>query len=261
MRAGGWSRWQSPNGTSVYVPEGGIRGRVLYIFPGIDGFAYGDGITRGHDWFAKILPAEMQSVGAVVIARKSSAPWPEVKADAAQGLAALGYTPGRTYALAFSAGGITLLGSALNEPWTRILLVDPSVPTSFQTALAAGRTPPGVDARIEMRFNSRNWGGFPSIQAALRPLASAVNAAGGRAEETSDYHVKFVTDGFRAMLARPRDPSLFGASGATTPQRADVVPRRRKAPRGRRVRRATWGTWALVGTGVAVLTVLLLRRG
>jgi hypothetical protein len=273
MASSAWRTWRSPKGTSVYVPPGRNRGAVLYIFPGIDGFAYGGGITRGHDWFAKILPEGLASIGAVVISRKSDAPWAEVKADAAGGLASLGYSQGRAYALAFSAGGITLLGSALGEPWAKVFLVDPSIPLGFQKTLAAGGTPSGLGPRMEMRFNSRNWGGYKGIQAAMRPLASAINAAGGRAEETTDYHVKFVHDGFAAMLARPNDPSLFGTSGSSTldaeesegpvpgrKRRRRALVQRRTVVRGRR-RGATTTTWLLVGGGVlALLGILLVLR-
>jgi len=67
-----------------------------------------------------------------------------------------------------------------------------------------------LDARVEMTFNAKNWKGlFPDTYKALRPLASAINAAGGRAVEYGHYHLKFLREAFRTLPLVPSAPSLF----------------------------------------------------
>jgi hypothetical protein len=258
---GPWRTDTSSRGTTTFVPAGRSRGPLLYVFPGIDGFPYGGGITSGAEWIRKVLPAGMASIGAVVVARKSSAPWPEVQADAAASLAKLGYAPTFSSAMGFSGGAATLLGAPLTTAgWRRVMLVDPSIPPAMQRAVTGGGPIPGIDSRVEMTFHAGNWGGFKSIQAAMRPLADAINRAGGKAVEIKQYHAKFVYDAFAAMQQRPSDPSLFGAErpsfvSSDAPAESRAVARRKRAPnrRASTLRR----NWLLAGLGAVGLGLVV----
>ena len=263
---GPWRTDTSGNGTVTFVPAGRSSGPLLYVFPGIDGFPYGGGITKGAEWIRKVLPAGLANVGAVVVARKSSAPWPEVKADSDASLARLGYAPTFSSAMGFSGGAATLLGSALTSAgWKRVMLVDPSIPPAMQRAVKGTGPIPGIDSRVEMTFNAANWGGFPAIQAAMRPLADAVNRAGGKAVEIKQYHAKFVYDAFGAMQQRPSDPSIFGAERPSFAPSTGPVGERAIAATKRRAKRATKRgasalrrNWWIAGLGVAALGAVLL---
>jgi len=260
---GPWRTDASANGTTTFVPAGRTSGPLLYVFPGIDGFPYGGGITSGAAWMRKVLPAGMANVGAIVVARKSSAPWPEVKADADASLARLGYTPTFSSAMGFSGGAAILLGSALTTAgWKRVLLVDPSIPPAMQRAVTGSGPIPGIDPRVEMTFNAANWGGFKAIQAAMRPLADAVNRGGGKAVEVKQYHAKFVHDAFAAMQQRPSDPSLFGTERPSfAPSDAPAAPgkkrkrKMRRDPGGDLVEAKTSRRWWIVG-GILAVAVL-----
>ena len=266
---GPWRTDTSGNGTVTFVPAGRSSGPLLYVFPGIDGFPYGGGVTKGAEWIRKVLPAGLSSVGAVVVARKSSAPWPEVKADADASLAKLGYTPTFSSAMGFSGGAATILGAPLTTAgWKRVMLVDPSIPPAMQRAVKGTGPIPGIDSRVEMTFNAANWGGFPAIQAAMRPLADAVNRAGGKAVEIKQYHAKFVYDAFGAMQQRPSDPSIFGAerpsfapsTGSEGKHTIAATKRqtKRAARKGAVTLRRNWWVAALVTVGVGVALWLTL---
>ena len=185
---------------------------MLYVFPGIDGEnLYGKNCTSGAAYIRSVLPPSLAGVGAVVVARNSFATWESVEKNANASMARLGYTPTKKYALGFSAGGVVLLGNGLTEAgWERVFLVDPSVHPRAARALAKGEPVPGLDARVEMTFNAENWKGlFPDTYKALRPLASAINAAGGRAVEYGHYHLKFLHQALRTLPLVPSAPSLF----------------------------------------------------
>jgi hypothetical protein len=211
----------------------------------------------------------MANVGAVVVARKSSAPWLEVKADSDASLAKLGYTPTFTSAMGFSGGAATLLGSALTTAgWKRVMLVDPSIPPAMQRAVTGSAPIPGIDPRVEMTYNAANWSGYKAIQAAMQPLATAINRAGGKAVEIKQYHGKFALDALAAMQQRPSDPSIFGA------ERPSLVPavvsganlkrkRKLKQDRGELVAAKKSNRWLWIGGAVlaAVLGFFLLSGG
>lgn len=262
---GPWRTDTSARGTTTFVPAGRRSGPLLFIFPGIDGFPYGGGITSGAEWIRKVLPAGMANIGAVVVARKSSAPWPEVKVDADASLAKLGYTPTFSSAMGFSGGAATILGAPLTTAgWKRVMLVDPSIPPAMQRAVTGSGPIPGIDPRVEMTFNAANWGGYKAIQAAMRPLADAVNRGGGKAVEVKQYHAKFVHDAFAAMQQRPSDPSLFGTERPSfVPSDAPDAPaapgkkgkRKMRRDRGDLVAAKTSRRWWIVG-GVLAVAVL-----
>lgn len=265
---GPWRTDTSANGTTTFVPAGRRSGPLLYVFPGIDDFDYGGGLRNGAAWIRKVLPAGMANVGAVVVARKSSAPWSEVKADADASLAKLGYAPTFSSAMGFSGGAAILLGSALTTAgWKRVMLVDPSIPPAMQRAVTGSGPIPGIDQRVEMTFNAGNWGGFKAIQAAMRPLADAVNRGGGKAVEVKQYHAKFVLDGFAAMQQRPSDPSLFGTERPSfVPSDAPAAPgakrkRKMRRDRGDLVAAKVSRRWWVVGGVVAVAVLALFALG
>jgi hypothetical protein len=231
--------------------EGGgeiSAGAVLYVFPGIDGEnLYGKNCTSGAAYIRSVLPPSMAGVGAVVVARNSFAPWESVEKHANASMARLGYTPTKKYALGFSAGGVTLLGNGLADAgWERVFLVDPSVHPRACRALAKNEPVPGLDARVEMTFNAENWKGlFPDTYKALRPLASAINAAGGRAVEYGHYHLKFLREALRTLPLVPSAPSLFepDASTGRTPASVNL-----------------FNGGGVVGTGLLGLFMLLHHR-
>lgn len=208
-----WRTHYNSAGDAVFIPREWTSGALLYLFPGIDGEnLYGKNCTSGAAYIRSTLPAGLANVCAVVVARNSFATWESVEANARGSLQRLGYTPTVTYALGFSAGGVPLLGNALTTAgWSRVFLVDPSVHPRVCRALARNERVEGLDARVEMTFNSSNWKGlFPDTYKALRPLAAAINSGGGRAVEYGHYHLKFMQEAFRTLPLPPYDaPSLF----------------------------------------------------
>lgn len=207
-----WRTYRSPSGDVAFVPREWSSGALLYLFPGIDGEnLYGKNFTSGSEYIRSTLPAGLARVCAVVVARNSFATWESVEANARVSLQRLGYTPTVTYALGFSAGGVPLLGNALTTAgWSKVFLVDPSVHPRVCRALARKERVEGLDARVEMTFNSSNWQGlFPDTYKALRPLAAQINSGGGRAVEYGHYHLKFMREAFRTLPLCPDAPSLF----------------------------------------------------